>query len=122
MQCANRYTIVLFQIRWNNFYKNNTIMKNRSWNMSSKKNISTSCVLNEFHEYDKRSGYDTGFEIANTRLERIRLSLKQLKKEINLWKSEIKEVLECDPIFEYRAGDYKNIILLASDFSIYLKN
>lgn len=109
MQCANRFAIVFLQIRWNNFFNNNTITKNRTWNKLCKRNISTSCVMNEFHEYDKRSGYDTGFEIANTRIERIRLSFKQLKKEINLWKNEMKEALELDPIMEYRAGDYKKL-------------
>jgi len=63
-------------------------------------------VTQEFHEYDKRSGYDTGFEIADTRTERIRLGLKQLKKEIKLWKKEMQEVLISDPIFEYRAGTH----------------
>lgn len=73
------------------------------------KKIHTSCVMKEFHEYDKRSGYDTGYEIAPTRIERIRLGLKQLKKEIILWKEELKESIECDPVFECRPGIDNNI-------------
>lgn len=71
---------------------------------SGLRELHTSCATREFHEYDKRSGYNTGFEIANTRVERIRLGLKQLKKEIKLWKEEVAEAIKSDPILDYRAG------------------
>lgn len=100
MQCAKRFSVILFQNRCKNIFN---IEKNRLWIINSRQ-LHLSNVLNEFHEYDKRSGYDTGLEISNSRLERIRLSLKQLKKEIKLWKKEMKETLEADPILDYRAG------------------
>lgn len=105
MQCAKKFTGLLLRNQWKNvcvdLMKNPTCTQSQ---VSSTRKIHTSCVTNEFHEYDKRSGYDTGFEIAPTRIERIRLGLKQLKKEIQLWKQEWKEVIESDPILDYRAG------------------
>lgn len=102
MQCAKRFTIALLETRWKII--GGDLVKNPQWSTLCARKIHTSRASYEFHEYDKRSGYDTGFEIADTRLERIRLGLKQLKKEIQLWKDEIKEYVECDPIYEYRAG------------------
>lgn len=102
MLCAKRFVIVLLQKR----SKNISIgpVKNRTLNTSNTKSIHTSCTMQEFHEYDKRSGYNTNLEIADTRIERIRLGFKQLKKEIKMWKEEMKELLEADPILDYRAG------------------
>lgn len=97
MQCAKKFAVVLFR----NHYKN--IEKIQTWNINTKQ-IYTSHKLLEFHEFDKRSRYDTGLEISNSRTERIRMGLKQLKKEIKLWKQEIAEALESDPIIDYRAG------------------
>ncbi|VVC29520.1 NADH:ubiquinone oxidoreductase intermediate-associated protein 30,Galactose-binding domain-like [Cinara cedri] len=103
MQSAKRFTIVLLRNRWKNIYIN--LMKNNTWHTPNTKQIHTSHATNEFHEYDKRSGYDTGFDIADTKTEKIRLGFKQLKKEIKLWKQEMKELLEFDPILDYRAGE-----------------
>lgn len=104
MQSAKRFTVVLLQNHWKNIYID--LIKNKTPYISSTRKIHTSHITQEFHEYDKRSGYDTGFEIAKTRTERIRLGFKQLKKEIKLWKQEMKELLEFDPILDYRTGSY----------------
>lgn len=103
MQCAKRFTVALLETRWKTI-RSDLVKNPQRSALSCARKIHTSCASREFHEFDKRSGYDTGFEIADTRLERIRLGLKQLKKEIQLWKEEIKEYVECDPVYEYRAG------------------
>lgn len=100
MQCAKRFTVTLLGNRWKNVYVDPLSL----WGSPIAKYVHTSRASLEFHEFDKRSGYNTGLEIADTRTERIRMGLKQLKKEIKLWKQEMKEVLECDPILDYRAG------------------
>lgn len=104
MQSAKRFTTVLLQNRWKNIYIDSR--KNKTWNTLNTKQIHTSNATHEFHEYDKRSGYDTGLDIADTKTQQIRLGFKQLKKEIKLWKQEMKELLEYDPILDYRAGNY----------------
>lgn len=102
MQCAKKFSVPLVKTCWKNVCIDS--LKIRPWSTQSLRKIHSSCASSEFHEFDKRSGYDTGREIADTPIERIRLGIKQLKKEIQLWKKEFKEVIECDPIFEYRAG------------------
>ncbi|XP_060844764.1 complex I intermediate-associated protein 30, mitochondrial [Rhopalosiphum padi] len=101
MQRVKILTLGLSRNRWKDPFGAHTAMTD--W--TRRRRVHTSCATFEFHENDKRSGYDTGFEIAESRTERIRLGLKQLKKEIKLWKKEIKEVLISDPIFDYRAGE-----------------
>lgn len=117
MQCAKRFTVALLETRWKTVRGDS--VKNPQWSTLCTRRIHTSCTSREFHEYDKRSGYDTGYEIADTRIERIRLGLKQLKKEIQLWKHEIKEYVECDPIQEYRAGIWSVIVIISIFFFHY---
>lgn len=115
MHCAKRIAVTLFQIR----LKSVSADWPKTWmNTSSLRKLHTSCATREFHEYDKRSGYDTGFEIADTRIERIRLAFKQLKKEIKLWKNEWKETFEADPILDYRAGIFIYYVVSKSFFFI----
>lgn len=95
--------LLIARHRWKNFCAND-FTKNNVWRCCPQKHFHFSSPSYEFHEYDKRSGYDTGFNIADTRLERVRLGLKQLKIEIKRWKEEMKEILEADPILDYRAG------------------
>lgn len=102
MLCAEKFARVLLQKHLKNISIDS--VKTRTLSTSITKSIHTSCAMHEFHEYDKRSGYNTNLEIADTRIERIRLGLKQLKKEIKLWKEEMKELIEADPILDYRAG------------------
>lgn len=114
MQCVKRITATLFQIRW----KSISVDCPKTWmNTTALRKLHTSCATREFHEYDKRSGYDTGFEIADTRIERIRLAFKQLKKEIKLWKKEFNEVLEADPILDYRAGTVDYYVIFKTFFN-----
>lgn len=102
MQRVKILTVMLSRNRWKDPFGVHSALID--W--TRRRRVHTSCATFEFHEFDKRSGYDTGFEIADTRIERIRLGLKQLKKEIKLWKKEVKEVLICDPIFDYRPGTH----------------
>lgn len=102
MQCAKRFSVPLARIFWKNIGIDS--VKIRPWILQSSRKIHSSRASHEFHENDKRSGYNTGLEIADTPVERIRLGIKQLKKEIKLWKEEVKEAFECDPILDYRAG------------------
>lgn len=71
---------------------------------AGRRQLHTSRASHEFHEFDKRSGYDTGLEVSDSRLERIRMGFRQLKEEIKLWKHEMREIIESDPILDYRAG------------------
>ncbi|XP_046992168.1 complex I intermediate-associated protein 30, mitochondrial [Schistocerca americana] len=69
------------------------------------RNIYTSRqTLSSFYESDRKSGY-TKSDKKVSRLELIRNGLKELKKEIFIWKDEIKEKLESDPILIYRPGE-----------------
>jgi len=102
MQRIKTFNLVLLRNRWKDPFGVYPALTD--W--TRRRRVHTSSTTFEFHEYDKRSGYDTGFEIADTRTERIRLGLKQLKKEIKLWKKEIQEALISDPILDYRAGTY----------------
>lgn len=105
MQCAKRFAVaLLLRNRWENV--GTECAKTCRW--SATRAIHTSSATHEFHEYDKRSGYDTELDYAETRTERIRMALKQLKKEIKLWRDEVKEVLESDPILDYRAGTFSS--------------
>lgn len=69
------------------------------------RNINTSRqTLSSFYQSDKKEGYSKSDKKVS-RLELIRNGLVELKKEILIWKDEIKEKLESDPILVYRPGE-----------------
>lgn len=57
-----------------------------------------------FYEKEPKSGYKTDNlkDVPRTKL--IRDGLKELRKEIELWKEEVKEKFEMDPICIHRPG------------------
>jgi hypothetical protein len=65
--------------------------------------IHTACVK-LFWERDHKGGYLRDRPKHGT-TELIRDGLKELKGEIMLWKDEVKERLEGDPILAYRRGE-----------------
>lgn len=65
--------------------------------------IHTTPSMHEFWEKHRKGGYNRHLK-RMTRKELILDGLKQLKKEIVLWKEEVKEKLEMDPILLYRPG------------------
>lgn len=70
-----------------------------------KKNcIHTTSVLSTFWEPYEKGGYKDNREPLS-KLESIRQGLKELKSEIALWKDEMKDRLENDPILVYRPGE-----------------
>lgn len=56
-----------------------------------------------FWEKDRRGGYDTRLEPLS-RKQQILEGLRELKQEIVLWKEEVKEKLESDPVLVFRPG------------------
>lgn len=66
--------------------------------------IHTTPVCSTFWEREKKSGYKTALPEPNKK-QMIMDGLKELKEEISLWKDEMKEKLESDPIVVFRAGE-----------------
>ncbi|XP_054733502.1 complex I intermediate-associated protein 30, mitochondrial [Anastrepha obliqua] len=66
--------------------------------------IHTSAVRATFWEREKKSGYKTQLPLPSKK-ELIVEGLRELKEEIKLWKEEMKEKLETDPILVYRPGE-----------------
>lgn len=58
-----------------------------------------------FWERDRRGGYDTRLPELS-RKQQILEGLRELKQEIVLWKEEVKEKLESDPVLVFRPGEY----------------
>lgn len=57
-----------------------------------------------FWEREKKSGYKTALPLPSKK-NLILDGLKELKHEINMWKDEMKEKLESDPILVFRPGE-----------------
>lgn len=68
------------------------------------KQFRTSAVLEALWESDEKGGYKDKRPKPSTK-QLIRDGFKELKHEIALWKAEVKEKLECDPILFYRPGE-----------------
>ncbi|CAD6994449.1 unnamed protein product [Ceratitis capitata] len=66
--------------------------------------IHTTAIRSTFWEKEKKSGYNTKITLPS-RKELIVEGLRELKEEIKLWKEEMKEKLESDPILVYRPGE-----------------
>lgn len=71
---------------------------------SQKRCFRKSACLNIFWEKDDKGGYDTKMAPLPFK-QRMRHGLDELKKEIALWKSEVKETWESDPVLIYRPGE-----------------
>lgn len=65
--------------------------------------IHTTPNLQLFWEKHRKGGYNLNVKRVSQK-ELILSGLKELKKEIVLWKNEIQEKLECDPVVIYRPG------------------
>lgn len=71
--------------------------------------IHTSNVNKTFWERSKKAGYEPDFKnISKKKL--ILDGLKELKQEIALWRDEVTEKLESDPILVYRPGSFVKIL------------
>lgn len=67
--------------------------------------IHTTPNLQLFWERHRKGGYNRNLKrLSNKDL--ILNGLKELKTEIILWKNEVREKLECDPVLIYRPGEY----------------
>lgn len=68
------------------------------------RHFKTSAAASLFWEPDEKGGYkDT--RPRPSKIKMIRDGMKELKHEIALWKQEIQEVLDTDPIMIYRPGE-----------------
>ena len=65
--------------------------------------IHTTLANQTFFERDKKSGYRTSIPVTKKKL--ILDGLKELKSEIKLWKEEMREKFESDPIVVFRPGE-----------------
>lgn len=65
----------------------------------------TSDIRPLFWERDRRGGYDTRLPELS-RKQQILEGLRELKQEIVLWKEEVKEKLESDPVLVFRPGEW----------------
>lgn len=63
-----------------------------------------SACLNIFWERDEKGGYNTKIPPLPFK-QRMRYGLEELKKEIALWKTEVKEHWETDPVLIFRPGE-----------------
>lgn len=64
----------------------------------------TQCTPGIFWEPDEKGGYkDT--RPRPSKIQMIRNGMKELKHEIALWRQEMQEALETDPIYIYRPGE-----------------
>ncbi|RZC42020.1 complex I intermediate-associated protein 30, mitochondrial [Asbolus verrucosus] len=79
------------------------LLVNRRISYVNKNLFHTSSVLHTFWERDDKGGYNTKTSVPIK--ERMRLGLQELKKEIELWKKEIKEDFESDPVLAFRPGE-----------------
>lgn len=70
----------------------------------SVRNIYTTPVNETFWEREKKSGYAKKMPALPSK-KMIIDGLQELKQEIALWKSEIKEKFESDPILVFRPGE-----------------
>lgn len=66
--------------------------------------LHTSSVNNSFWEADRKGGYKTAIIDKRPALVQIREGFKELKKEIGVWKNEVVEYLETDPLLVCRPG------------------
>lgn len=84
----------------------NTNISDKFINVHTIRKLHTSNILNAlFYEKEPKGGYgnkDGDKGISNT--QHIREGFKQLRHEIELWKSEVVEKWDTDPIAVYRPG------------------
>lgn len=87
-----------------NIYKNVVCSLCKQNVIKTKRYFKTSSKLNTFWEKDDKGGYKDNRPVPPLK-ERMRVGLKELKKEIALWSEEVKEKLEFDPILIYRPDE-----------------
>lgn len=66
--------------------------------------IHTTAVNSTFWEREKKSGYGKKYAVIPTK-SMILDGLKELKSEIQLWRDEMTEKFESDPILVFRPGE-----------------
>ncbi|XP_036323109.1 complex I intermediate-associated protein 30, mitochondrial [Rhagoletis pomonella] len=66
--------------------------------------IHTSAIRSTFWEKEKKSGYKTEVTLPS-RKQLIVDGFRELREEVQLWKEEMKEKFESDPILVYRPGE-----------------
>jgi len=63
-----------------------------------RRSIALGPSLNSFAENHPKGRYKNMNKPTDTKRERIRMGLKQLKQEIKIWTEEVKDAMEFDPI------------------------
>jgi NADH dehydrogenase [ubiquinone] 1 alpha subcomplex assembly factor 1 len=71
--------------------------------LRSQQPIHTTTKLDTFWERSKKAGYEKVHNISKK--QQILDGLKELKKEINLWRQEVEESIKNDPILIWRPGE-----------------
>ena len=70
----------------------------RTHSIYFRRSISLGPSLNSFAENHPKGRYKNINKPSDTRRDRIRMGLKQLKQEIKVWTEEVKDALEFDPV------------------------
>lgn len=88
-----------------------TLLSNANTVLSERRTQPSNCAIQfkqnrniQVFVKDKKGGYRTGKDVSTK--EHILDGLKELKKEIVLWKDEIKQQLTEDPLMVYRPGKH----------------
>lgn len=74
------------------------------YNVTPIVHLHTSSINNSFWEEDRKGGYKTAIIDKRPALVQIREGFKELRKEIGIWKNEVVEFLETDPLLINRPG------------------
>lgn len=77
-----------------------TLIKTNNFNYSKPILIGSQRWL--FHESHRKGGYETEEKISN--LEHLKKGFKELKHELKLFKQEVKDLIETDPLLIARPG------------------
>lgn len=81
--------------------------------LQNSQHIHTTPNLQLFWERHRKGGYNKNVKRVGQK-ELILNGLKELKKEIVLWKNEVQEKLECDPVVIFRPGMSFQLLLCES--------
>jgi hypothetical protein len=76
----------------------------RAGNFNNALRIHTTAVKSTFWEREKKSGYGKKYPVLPTK-QMILDGFKEMKDEIQMWREEVKEKFESDPILVFRPGE-----------------
>ena len=85
-------------------YRSSAYVTRTSCASNALRNIHTTAVKSTFWEREKKSGYGKKYPTIPTK-QMILDGLTEMKNEIQMWREEVKEKFESDPILVFRPGE-----------------